>query len=278
TLERVAGIPAGDRAAIVAAGVNVELTATRLVQTFLEQALFDGFFHADLHQGNLFITPEGGIVAVDFGIMGRLDQRTRHIFAEILYGFLEQDYDRVAAIHFEAGYVPPTQSREKFAQALRAIGEPIADRPLKDISLGNLMAQLLKTTETFHMETQPQLLLLQKTMVMVEGVASHLNPDVNMWEASRPVLERWIVTNLGPAARLEELRDFAASLPRRLPDFLDNIETLAAERREGGVRLHADTVTVLTRAIRHRTGWGGPLMVGFAGGVAAALLILGVFH
>jgi len=274
TLERVEGIPVSDRATIVAAGIDPKALARHVVQAFLEQALFNGFFHADLHQGNLFATTEGRVVAVDFGIMGRLDARTRRVFAQILYGFLQQDYDGVAEAHFEAGYVPATQSKEKFAQALRAIGEPIADKPLKDISLGNLLAQLLKTTETFAMQTQPQLLLLQKTMVMVEGVAFHLDPDVNMWEVSRPIIERWIRTNLGPAARLAEVREFVTSIPHRVPAILDDVEALANETRRDGVRLHPDTLTALAHALEARPRSVRPLLLGFLGGVLAALLVV----
>lgn len=278
TLERVDGISLSDRAALIEAGVEVRALAAHVVQAFLEQALFNGFFHADLHQGNLFATPEGVVVAVDFGIMGRLDRKTRRVFAKILYGFLQQDYEGVAEAHFEAGYVPAAESREKFAQALRAIGEPIADKPLKDISLGTLLAQLLKTTETFAMQTQPQLLLLQKTMVMVEGVASHLDPDVNMWEASRPILERWIRTNLGAAARLAEARDFAASIPHRLPAMLEDLEAVAAETRRDGLRLHSDTVEALASALKNRRRSPGPLFLGFLGGVLAVVLVLALFN
>ena len=273
TLEQVDGIPVNDRAAIVEAGIAPEPLAAHVVQAFLEQALFDGFFHADLHQGNLFAGRNGAIIAVDFGIMGRLDRKTRRVFAQILYGFLMQDYDKVAEAHFEAGYVPEGQSRETFAQALRAIGEPISDKQLKDISLGNLMAQLLKTTETFAMETQPQLLLLQKTMVMVEGVAYHLDPEVNMWDVSRPVLERWMTINLGPGAKIEDTRDWLTSLPHRLPAVLDDIETIATRTRQYGVRLHDDTVQALAGALERRRSRGSPVLYGFLGGVLGALMV-----
>lgn len=276
TLERVEGVPVSDRAAMVAAGITPEPLAAHVVQAFLEQALYDGFFHADLHQGNLFATTDGTLVAVDFGIMGRLDRTTRRVFAEILYGFLQQDYMKVADAHFEAGYVPAGQSRETFAQALRAIGEPIADKQLKDISLGNLMAQLLKTTETFAMQTQPQLLLLQKTMVMVEGVALHLDPEVNMWDASRPVIERWMATNLGPAARIEDARKGLQSLPRRLPALLDDAEAVLRERRKGGVRLHAETVSALARAMEHGGGRRNALLMGFLAGLAGGCLVTAI--
>ncbi len=271
TLERVEGIALNDHAALVAANLDLPATAQVIVQSFLKQALFDGFFHADLHQGNLFAAPDGRIIAVDFGIMGRLDPETRRVFAEILYGFLRRDYNAVAAAHFRAGYVPPGQSQALFAQALRAIGEPITDSPVKEISLGGLLAQLLKTTETFAMQTQPQLLLLQKTMVMVEGVASKLDPDVNMWELSRPVIERWMRENLGPQARIKDGVTRIASLIERAPAFIDDLEHIVADARRSGLRLRLDS----DGAPR---GYGQliwPLLAGLVGGgVALAIYAL----
>ena len=152
----------------------------------------DGFFHGDMHQGNLFVNNNGEIIPVDFGIMGRLDKNNRKYLAEILYGFISRDYTKVAEVHFQAGLVPKNASKDEFAQALRSVGEPIFGQSIKDISGGNLLAQLFEITEKFNMSTQPQLLLLQKTMVVVEGVARKLNPDTNIWEVSKPILENWI--------------------------------------------------------------------------------------
>ncbi|MBW7836704.1 MAG: 2-polyprenylphenol 6-hydroxylase [Sphingomonadales bacterium] len=270
TLERVYGIPVGDRPALVAAGVDLPALAAHLVQTFLSQALVHGFFHGDLHHGNLFASPDGRLIAVDFGIMGRLDTETRRTMAEILYGFLERDYERVADAHFRAGYVPASQSRAKFAQALRAIGEPIADRPLRDISLGNLLAQLLKTTETFAMQTQPQLLLLQKTMVMVEGVASQLDPEINMWEASRPVIEKWIKDNLSPAARLKTLGEAALHAAERLPAALANLDAVLEESRAAGFKLSPETLAQLRTVSPNPSPWR-PMIYGFLGGLIAVM-------
>ena len=218
TLERVTGIPLGNRQALLDAGLDLKALAGEVVRAFLHQALYDGFFHADLHQGNLFATLDGKVVAVDFGIMGRLDPTTREVFAEILYGFLTRNYERVADVHFRAGYVPADQSRAKFAQAMRAIGDPIAHRPLKEISLADLLGQLLATTATFAMQTQPQLLLLQKTMVMVEGVAYSLDEDVNMWALSAPVIEGWISAHMSPLHRLRTAGETLQQLARRLPE------------------------------------------------------------
>lgn len=219
-LERVTGIAMGNREALVGAGLDLKALAAEVVQAFLQQALYDGFFHADLHQGNLFATLDGKVVAVDFGIMGRLDPTTRQVFAEILYGFLTRDYERVADVHFRAGYVPAGQSKAKFAQAMRAVGDPIVHRPLKEISLAGLLGQLLATTETFAMQTQPQLLLLQKTMVMVEGVAYSLDEDVNMWALSAPVIEGWIAAHLSPLNRLRSAGETLQQLAQRLPEAM----------------------------------------------------------
>jgi ubiquinone biosynthesis protein len=166
--------------------------------------VIDGFFHADLHQGNLFALPDGRLAAIDFGIMGRIDRRARRWLAEILYGLITGNYGRVADIHFEAQYVPPHHSMEEFATALRAVGEPIRGLPVKDISVGRMLEGLFSITRDFDMPTQPHLLLLQKTMVMEEGVATFLDPDINMWESAEPFLREWIRSELGPEAALAD--------------------------------------------------------------------------
>jgi len=221
TLEWIDGIRLVDKDALVAAGHDLPLLGETIVQTFLTQALRDGYFHADLHQGNLIIQPDSTIVAVDFGIMGRLTKHESRFLAEILYGFIRRDYKRVAQVHFDAGYVPDGENLEEFAQALKSIADPIMDLPIEEISAGKLLAQLFATTERFNMETQPQLLVLQRSMVMAEGMALHLNPQANMWNISEPILEAWIRDNLSPEIRLA---DFINELPRlieRLPALLD---------------------------------------------------------
>ena len=190
TLEWIDGIPIADRDRLVAAGHDPKALGARLMQTFLRHAMRDGFFHADMHPGNLFVDNEGRIVAVDFGIMGRLGMKERRFLAEILHGFITRNYRRVAEVHFEAGYVPRRHSVAQFAQALRAIGEPIMDRPASEISMAQLLGQLFQYTEVFDMQTRPELLLLQKTMVVVEGVGRSLDPELNMWVMSEPVVKR----------------------------------------------------------------------------------------
>ncbi|MFM2129964.1 MAG: hypothetical protein RL477_1510 [Pseudomonadota bacterium] len=242
TLERISGIPIDERDRLIAAGHDPDEILKKAAAAFFNQVFRDGFFHADLHPGNLFVAPDGNIVVVDFGIMGRLDAPTRRFLAEMLLGFLEGDYRRVADVHFDIGFVPADQSRELFMQAARAIGEPIMGKPLNEISIARLLAQLFRVTEQFHMETQPQLLLLQKTMMVAEGVGRKLNPKVNMWELSRPLIEAWVRDNLGPEARIARgAQDFVAGL-ERLPGFLGNVDKAVKALAEQGYRLHPDTV------------------------------------
>lgn len=224
TLEWIDGIRLSDRGALVAAGHDLRKLAAQLVRAFLRQAIVDGFFHADLHQGNLFALADGRLAAIDFGIMGRIDRRARLWLAEILYGLITGNYRRVAEIHFEAGYVPPHHNQAEFATALRAVGDPIRGLPVKDISIGQMLDGLFAITRDFDMPTQPHLLLLQKTMVMVEGVANSLDPDINMWETAGPFVEAWLRDELGPEAYIadrliEDVRTLA-----RLPDLVRRIE------------------------------------------------------
>ena len=189
TLERVSGIASDERDALLAAGFDPDRILARAAEIFFKQVFRDGFFHGDMHPGNIFIDAHGDLVPVDFGIMGRLDRPTRRYLGEMLLGFLSADYQRVADVHFAAGYVPPDQDKAAFMQACRAIAEPIRGRPLAEISIGRLIGQLFEVSETFAMETQPQLLLLQKTMVVAEGVGRALNPGLNMWQLAQPLIE-----------------------------------------------------------------------------------------
>src|SRR5262250_1505084 len=203
TLEWIDATPLSDRERLAAKGFDLKHLARALLQTFLRHALRDGFFHADMHPGNLFVDDAGYLIAVDFGIMGRLSPNERRFLAEILYGFITRDYRRTAEVHFEAGYVPPCHSVESFAQAIRAIGEPIHNRTAEDISMARLLTLLFEVTALFDMRTRPELLLLQKTMVVVEGVARSLDPRLDMWITAEPVAREWIARNLGPAGQLE---------------------------------------------------------------------------
>jgi ubiquinone biosynthesis protein len=224
TLEWLDGIKLTDRAALVAAGHDLKALAAILVRAFLRQAVVDGFFHADLHQGNLFALPDGRLAAIDFGIMGRIDRQARLWLAEILHGLITGNYRRVAEIHFEAQYVPAHHNIEEFATALRAVGEPIRGLPVKDISIGQMLDGLFVITRDFDMPTQPHLLLLQKTMVMEEGVAHALDPDINMWETAEPFLGEWVRSELGPEAAVADalVRDFRTL--RRIPDLIRRLD------------------------------------------------------
>ena len=224
TIDWIDGIKLSDRTALHAAGIDLKQTATTLVRTFLAQAITHGFFHADLHQGNLFVLPDGRIAAIDFGIMGRIHRQARIWLAEILYGLITGNYRRVAEIHFDAQYVPAHHNVDEFTTALRAVGEPIRGVPVKDISVGNMLDGLFAVTREFDMPTQPHLLLLQKTMVMVEGVASSLDPEINMWDAAGPFVESWLRDELGPEARLADTILSGVRILADLPDLVRRIE------------------------------------------------------
>jgi len=224
TLEWLDGIKLSKRDQLIKAGHNPRALAGILVRAFLRQAVIDGFFHADLHQGNLFALPDGRLAAIDFGIMGRIDRRARLWLAEILYGLITGNYDRVAEIHFEAQYVPAHHSVDEFATALRAVGEPIRGLPVKEISVGRMLEGLFAITRDFDMPTQPHLLLLQKTMVMEEGVATFLDPDINMWEQAEPFLKEWIRSELGPEAYAADRIVHLVRALKKLPDLIDRVD------------------------------------------------------
>ena len=207
TTEWAAGMPLSDPAALEQPGIDRPTVATNLIRAFLAQALDHGVFHGDLHEGNLFLAPPAVLTAVDYGIVGRLGMAERRYLAQILYGLLTRNYSQVADIHFEAGYVPPSQDRDAFAQALRAVGEPVFGRTVRDVSMGRVLAQLFEITGMFDMRLRPELVLLQKTMVTVEGVARRIDPDCDMWAAADPVVRRWVAREVSPAARVRDLTE-----------------------------------------------------------------------
>jgi ubiquinone biosynthesis protein len=279
--EWVEGVSLRDLAALDAAGVDRKRLAVAVVQSFLRHALRDGFFHADMHEGNLFADAEGRLVAVDLGIMGRIGRKERRFLAEILYGFIRRDYRRVAEVHIEAGYVPPIHTAEDFAQALRAIGEPIHGHRAADISMARLLTLLFEVTEIFSMQTRPELILLQKTMVVVEGVARRLDPDFDMWTTAEPVVSQWIERHLGPVGRLEEAGEALAALGRlagEVPELVVRLERVseAAERNaRHGIRLDPRTVDQIGRAVASHARWRGvALWVLAAAAVAGAIAAL----
>ncbi len=224
TIEWIDGIKISDRAALEASGVDLPELASRLVIAFLTQAISHGYFHADMHQGNLFVQADGTIAAIDFGIMGRIDRRARYWLAEILYGLTTGNYRRVAEIHFEAQYVPSYHSVDEFATALRAVGEPMRGKPVRELSVGQMLDGLFAITRDFDMQTQPHLLLLQKTMVMVEGLATALHPGINMWDVSGPFVKNWIRDELGPEAALADRLKEDTDTLLRLPSLIRRLE------------------------------------------------------
>jgi ubiquinone biosynthesis protein len=261
TLEWVDGIKLHDRAALAARGFDLPALGRTVIQSFLRQALRDGFFHADMHPGNLFVDDEGRLVAVDFGIMGRLGPKERRFLAEILFGFITRDYQRTAQIHFDAGYVPRHHSVESFAQAIRAIGEPIHNRTAEDISMAKLLTLLFEVTGLFDMRTRPELLLLQKTMVVVEGVARALDPRLDMWKTADPVVREWIERNLGPVGKLKDAVEGAGEIGRFLgevPSLLTRAGTLLDQLDDitrDGLVLSPETVKAIGAAEARRNRW-----------------------
>ena len=266
TIEWIDGIKISDVEALRAAGHDLPLLARRLVLAFLTQAISAGFFHADMHQGNLFVRPDGTIVAIDFGIMGRIDRRARMWLAEILYGLITGNYKRVAEIHFEAQYVPGHHNVDEFATALRAVGEPMRGKPVRELSVGGMLDGLFAITRDFDMQTQPHLLLLQKTMVMVEGVATALDPDINLWETSGPYVKEWLRSELGPEAKAADALIENWRTLQRLPGLVRRIEEAFPEK--GGAPPPPPLTEV--RLIRVGGGWRYAAVAGLAA-VAGAL-------
>ncbi len=250
TLEWIDGTPLTDRAALAARGLDLPALGRALMQTFLRHALRDGFFHADMHPGNLFVDAQGRIAAVDFGIMGRLSPKERRFLAEILYGFITRNYHRTAEVHFEAGYVPPHHSVESFAQAIRAIGEPIHNKQASEISMAKLLTLLFEVTGLFDMKTRPELLLLQKTMVVVEGVARSFDPNLDMWATAEPVVREWVERHLGPAGRLEDVAQGAGEVGK----FLGGVPSLLGRAATLADQIDAATRDGLVLAPRNRRG------------------------
>ena len=230
TADWAEGLPMGDRDALIAAGHDTTELARRVIQLFLSHALRDGFFHADMHHGNLKVAANGDIIAYDFGIMGEIDEYTRRVYAQILYGFIQRDYRLVARVHFEAGYVPRDRDEAAFARALRAVGEPIFGADASRISMGNLLSYLFEVTERFGMPTRTEPILLQRTMVVVEGVARSLDPQLNIWDAAKPVVSDYIKASVGPKAAISDLTHIAQTVGRYGPLLPRMIEQALWER------------------------------------------------
>ncbi|WP_394761115.1 2-polyprenylphenol 6-hydroxylase [Phenylobacterium sp.] len=241
TMEWAIGWPLSDPAALTQPGLDHQATADKLIRAFLAQALDHGVFHADLHEGNLFVAAPSQVTAVDFGIIGRIGPAERRYLAEILWGFLNKDYEGVAKTHFNAGYVPAHHSVAAFAQALRAVGEPVFGRPASEVPMSRVLMQLFEITALYDMHLRPELVLLQKTMTMVEGVARRIQPDHDIWTAADPVVRRWMARELSPIARIRRFADEAATALHNIARLAENPPPARIEvrdaRREGSALL-----------------------------------------
>lgn len=281
TVEWIDGTPIAQREKLKEKGFDTAALGFTVLRSFLRHAMRDGFFHADMHQGNLFVDDQGKIVAVDFGIMGRLGLPERRFLAEILHGLITRDYHRAAAIHFEAGYVPPHHSVEEFAQAMRAIGEPIQGRTAEEISMADLLGQLFAYTEVFDMQTRPELILLQKSMVIVEGVARDLNPSLNVWVAAEPVAREWMESNLSVIGRLREAGRGAETIGDvliRTPALLQNLARSidgVAQMANAGVRLDDETIDKIASRSKRSVAADVALWVGAVSLAFIALKLIG---
>jgi ubiquinone biosynthesis protein len=276
TLDKVEGVSIREYEKLKSFGIDLKMLAENLIQHFLKQAVRDGFFHGDMHQGNLFVDKLGNIIPVDFGIMGRLDKNNRKYLAEILFGFIQRDYIKVAEVHFQAGLIPQNASKEEFAQALRSVGEPIFGQSIKDISGGNLLAQLFEITEKFNMPTQTPLLILQKTMVVVEGVARKLYPETNIWEVSRPVLEEWLKSVKSPKSTLDTAINTSSEIIKRIPNFPDVMDKASYALQlmaEGKLNLGQANNKNLELEQMKLKSFRNNLVVGFLGIVIFVLLV-----
>jgi len=276
TLDWVDGVSIRETEELKKRNLNTEKIAEDIIQNFLRHAVRDGFFHADMHQGNIFIDNNGHIVPIDFGIMGRLDKMSKRFLAEILFGFIQRDYRKVAEVHLIAGLVPKEVPIDDLAQALRSIGEPIFGQTVKDISGGKLLKQLFEVTEKFNMQTQPQLLMLQKTMVVVEGVARKLNPNTNIWTTSRPVLENWLKNAKDPITTINETLQNTSEVIKRLPEFpeiMDKANQALTYLASGQIPQNSNSYTALNAKKNEMIAFRNQSIIGLLVLVILGLLV-----
>ncbi len=246
----VEAMPLSRAEALDLPGIDKKGLADNLIRAFLSQALDHGVFHADLHEGNLFVQAPDHLIAIDFGIIGRLKPKERRYLAEMLWGFLRRDYKRVAEVHFEAGYVPAHQNVDSFAQALRAVGEPVLGQAATEVSMGRLLTQLFEITAQFDMHLRPELVLLQKTMVSVEGVARRIFPEHNLWEAARPVVKAWISRELSPIAEAQRILERLISKLRTDDDAVPLVPVDQAQIRQLKAQVTAtQVITIISLVI-----------------------------
>ena len=276
TLDWIDGVSIRETEELKKRNLNTDKIAEDVIQNFLRHAVRDGFFHADMHQGNIFIDNNGHIVPIDFGIMGRLDKMSKRFLAEILFGFIQRDYRKVAEVHLIAGLVPKEVPIDDLAQALRSIGEPIFGQAVKDISGGKLLKQLFNVTEKFNMQTQPQLLMLQKTMVVVEGVARKLNPNTNIWTTSKPVLENWLKDTKDPITTINETIQNTSEVIKRLPEFpeiMDKANQALTFLASGQIPQNSNSYTALNAKKTEMIAFRNQSIIGLLILVIAGLLV-----
>ena len=276
TLDWVEGISIRETDELKKRDINTKKLAEDIIQNFLRHAVRDGFFHADMHQGNILIDNDGHIVPIDFGIMGRLDKMSKRFLAEILFGFIQRDYKKVAEVHLIAGLVPKDVPINDLAQALRSIGEPIFGQAVKDISGGKLLKQLFDVTEKFNMQTQPQLLMLQKTMVVVEGVARKLNPETNIWTTSKPILENWLKETKNPMTTINETINSTSEVIKRLPEFpeiMDKANQALTFLANGQIPQNSNSYNALSNKRSEMIAFRNQSIIGFLLLVILGLLV-----
>src|ERR671929_2277226 len=230
------GTPVNQVTALQEQGVNIKRLARAGVEIFFTQVFRDGFFHADMHPGNILVTPQGRYVALDFGIMGTLTEVDKHYLAQNFLGFFRRDYHRVAVAHIESGWAPPQTRVDEFESAIRAVCEPVFDRPLKEISFGRVLLRLFQVSRRFNIEIQPQLVLLQKTLLNIEGLGRQLDPDLDLWSTAKPFLERWMNDQIGWRGFVERLQREAPRYVQLIPELPRLVHRALAEDRLGALR------------------------------------------
>ncbi|MBU0499738.1 MAG: ubiquinone biosynthesis regulatory protein kinase UbiB [Gammaproteobacteria bacterium] len=270
-MERVFGTPVCDTAALRAQNVDMKLLGERGVEIFFTQVFRDNFFHADMHPGNIFVSPEGQYIAVDFGIIGSLTKDDQRYLAENLLAFFNRDYKRVAELHVESGWVPKETRIDEFEAAIRTVSEPIFEKPISEISFGHFLLRLFQTARRFNMEVQPQLVLLQKTLLNVEGLGRQLYPQLDLWTTAKPFLERWADEQVGFRAFLRRTRQNLPLLSETLPDLPIKANKLLEDALQGRLtiqwqseelqRLH-ESLQIHNRRVIQAIGGGSMLIAG----------------
>ncbi len=274
-MERIGGIPIGNIAAIREAGIDLKALSARGVEIFFTQVFRHNFFHADMHPGNIFVSPEGQYLAVDFGIVGTLSHEDQRYLAENFLAFFHRDYQRVAELHVESGWVPHDTRVDEFEAAIRTVCEPIFERPLAEISFGQLLLRLFQTARRFNMEVQPQLVLLQKTLLNIEGLGRQLYPELDLWQTAKPFLERWMSEQVGPRAALKRLKENVPQWGEKLPEIPSLIHDVLHQAKHGKLEIKGNNEELqrIQREIRSANRRTFFAILGSALIISAALLL-----